>query len=186
LWDLSNFRLIRKIEHGTVIDSVRSKDEKIVEVARACGDSYIVVGFMNGDVGIYDLQFLQPMNKFGAHGQLVMNLAAAKRQPLLATCSHDQTIKIWSLRGVATCKRTLLGHRDFVLTVCFANKEQYVLSGAKDETIRLWNHENGHMLFTIRAHRNTLFEIDHHPRENCFASCSGDGLVCVWKYSIKP
>jgi WD40 repeat protein len=57
-----------------------------------------------------------------------------------------------------------------------------MITGSKDQTIRMWQHKTGRPLCTVSVHRNTLFEIDHHPSQRSFVSCGGDGVVCVWDY----
>ena len=70
-----------------------------------------------------------------------------------------------------------------VVSVCFSPDGDMVLSGSKDESLKGWNTKTGSCLFTIKAHQNTLFRVNHHPTENCFISCAGDGKVCVWEYN---
>jgi WD40 repeat protein len=57
-----------------------------------------------------------------------------------------------------------------------------MITESKDQTIKVWQYKAGRLLCTIQAQHNTLFEIDHHPRDKCFVSCGGDRVICVCDY----
>jgi WD40 repeat protein len=179
LWSLPDFQLIKTIQHG----SEPQKEEMIAAIAIGVDDEYVAVGFMNGSVGLYDPAFSQPMTSFQAHTEFLLNVVISK-DDLIATASHDRTAKLWLVRGVSSCRQTLTGHNDCVLAIAFSPKDPVLFTGSKDETIKCWHQKTGDNLFTLTGHRNTLFQIDHHPTERTIVSCSGDGLVCVWDYSL--
>ena len=181
IWEVGTWRLVRQLQH-----KVESKEDVVVSMTEAYDKSFVAVGFMNGSVGIYEPTFTQPMSKFHAHDAYLLGVVAAHNGPMIATCSHDRTVKLWSIGGVVSCKHTLQGHSDCVLTACFSPDDSIVFSGSKDETIKVWDQKSGQILFTISAYKNTQFKIDHHPVERMFVSCSGDGIVSVWKYDAKP
>ncbi|OHT10295.1 Transcriptional repressor tup12-related protein [Tritrichomonas foetus] len=185
IWDLKTCALVNKIQHGSTEEAKRDKSDLIISLAMAYDQSFVAVGFMNGSVGIYEPSFSQPMNTFNAHTEFMLNVSTANKSLLLATSSHDNSTKLWSLRGVASCKHTLLGHTNCVLTSSFSNDDSILFTGSKDENIKAWDVKTGNLLFTLTAHKNTLFEVDHHPLEKCFVTCSGDGIVCLWDYTSK-
>jgi WD40 repeat protein len=181
IWNVPEFTLFKSVPHG--VDGSIRKEEMIVAIAMGTDDEYIAVGFMSGIVGMYEPTFSQPISTFVAHQEFLLNVVISP-QDMIATASHDKTAKLWTLRGVASCKQTLRGHSDFVLTVAFAPHDPVVFTGSKDEKIKCWNQKTGEMLFTLNAHKNTLFQVDHHPFERTILACSGDGLVCLWDYLL--
>jgi WD40 repeat protein len=181
IWNVPEFTLAKTVTHG-VEGSIR-KEEMIVAIAMGSEDEYIAVGFMSGTVGMYEPTFSQPMSTFVAHPEFLLNVVISP-QDVIATASHDKTAKLWTLRGVASCRQTLKGHTDFVLTVAFAPNDPVVFTGSKDEKIKCWNQKTGENLFTLLAHKNTLFQLDHHPSDRTILACSGDGLVCLWDYLL--
>lgn len=185
LWDYNQKTLIKKIQHGETNDSKTGK-EMITSIALSNDHSFIAVGFMSGSVGIYEPTLTQPMNVFKAHHDAyVIHVSSANHSPILATSSNDNTIKIWVMRSIASCKQTLTDHSNCVITSCFSNDDSILFSGSKDETIKAWDYKKGELLFTIKPHGNTVFDICHHPTENMFVFCMGDGVVCLWKYVAK-
>lgn len=183
IWDTETFRLIRIITHGNLSET-QDPNSMIVALASPPDESFLAVGFMSGTVGIYSFDFDQPMSKFVAHQEYLFNVAISPFNSAIATASGDKTVKLWDLRGVANLMHTLQGHNDVVLAVCFSPHQPIVFTGSKDEKIVIWNQKTYSPLMTVTAHMNTMFDVCHHPTENCFVSCSGDGLVCVWSYSL--
>ena len=181
-WDLEKFQLINKFDHPSKDNET---DEMIVSLAMDPDESMIAVGFMSGSVGIYDPSFNEPMISFKAHEEHLLDVAISPFDFSIATGSHDKSAKVWNLRGPAKCKSTFPNHQNWVLSVCFSSKTPILFTGSKDEKIRAYSYPKNEHLFEIEAHKNTLFEIAHHPTQNLFIACSGDGLVCVWEYDIE-
>jgi WD40 repeat protein len=181
VWSIPEFQLIQMVQHG--VDGQTGKDEMIAALAIGADDEYVAVGFMNGTVGLYEPTFSQPMASFQAHSEFLFNVVISKKG-IIATASHDKSAKLWVIKGVPSCKHILTGHTDCVLAITFSPKDPVLFTGSKDETIKCWNEATGKLLFTLTGHKNTIFQIDHHPIERTIVSCSGDGLVCVWDYAL--
>ena len=59
---------------------------------------------------------------------------------LLASSSHDKTIKLWDIH-TGECLKTLHGHSGRVHSVCGLGPDRSLLaSGSWDKTIKLWGH----------------------------------------------
>jgi WD40 repeat protein len=181
MWSVPEFQLMRVIQHG--VEGQIQKKDMIVSVAFGRDDEFLGIGFMNGAVGMYEPTFSQPMSTFQAHNEILLSLVIS-RQDVIGTASHDKTVQLWSVRGVASCKHVLRGHEDSVVTLAFSPNDPVVFTGSKDEAIKCWSQKTGENLFTIKGHTNTIFQIDHHPTERAIVSCGGDGLVCVWDYEL--
>ena len=182
LWDLSNYTLIKAIEHPAK-DSDQKEDMIVsIDCIENSPEPFIAVAFMNGNVGIYDIKFEQPMLLFKAHDENLMNLKISPFDSSIATGSQDKTAKVWILKHRPTHQTTLSHHKSLILALAFKPNGKMLLTGSKDETICGWDYSKSELLFEIIAHKNTVFEIFHHPTENAFVSCSGEGLVCYWTY----
>lgn len=184
VWNLETMSLTTKQSHGNSEPSKNNQDNMIVSLTKDDEESFIAVGFMDGYVGLYAPDLQSSPNRFPAHDQYLLDVATSPLDCTIATSSHDCTTKIWVLRGVASCRGTLVGHTDLVLSTAFSPFETICFTGSKDETIKVWNHKSLNLLFTIAMKENTIFEIAHHPTEKMFASCSGSGSVAVWTYNI--
>ncbi len=56
---------------------------------------------------------------------------------LLLTCSGDKTTRVWDVQE-GTCVKTLEGHSDEVFAALFNYTSDVILTGSKDNTLRLW------------------------------------------------
>ena len=182
VWDLQQFvlRLKKSPPPGS------NEDHIVVDLSLAHDESFLAVGFMNGTVALYRPETLEPITNEPIrvyNKNNLLGLALSYDDNYLATAGQDHTASLWSLVGKPRQKQTFTGHEDLVITVCFSPDGDMVLSGSKDESLKGWNTKTGSCLFTIKAHQNTLFRVNHHPTENCFISCAGDGKVCVWEYN---
>lgn len=185
-WDLDQKSLIKIIKHRDEknLNNRTNVEGKIVALAYSNDKQYIAVGFMDGIVGIYENNFTKEMMKFTAHDQYLFDLAISKANGLLATASADFSVRLWNLNAVAECQKSLLGHSNIVMTISFSNLDSVIFTGSKDEMMIGWKIESGEQLFTIEFHENTVFKIIHHPNERSFLSCSGDGMISMWDYSL--
>jgi WD40 repeat protein len=68
----------------------------------------------------------------------------------LASCSSDQTIKIWDIYDGNLIK-TLVGHRSFVNCIVVINSI-YLASGSDDKTVKIWNTDTGNLKYTLKGH----------------------------------
>lgn len=177
VWDMKTHNQVKQLIHSN-----NTTDGTIVDISTTPDVPFYAIGFMNGQIGIYDELFEQPMMSFSGHSSVLMGLSVSPNDDAIGTVSQDKTVKVWSMRGIAMCKHTLKGHEDIVITISFSPKAPLLMTGSKDQTIRIWDQKTGICYCSIAAHKNTVFEIDHHPKTNSFVSCSGEGLVCVWEY----
>ena len=184
LWDIETLKLVKEIKHGQNVDKSINKNGAIVALSSDSDETLVAIGFLNGSVGIYESSFQQPMNIFIAHSDYLMSINIISADCMIVTTSHDKTVKIWSLKGIASCKHVLTQHSDLVLNSSACEKEKFLLTGSKDETIKGWNYQTGELLFSIQCQKNSIFDIDHHPTQSCFVTCSGDGSVVVWDYEL--
>ncbi|KAH0784971.1 Transcriptional repressor tup12-related protein [Histomonas meleagridis] len=180
IWDTKTYKVIKVIpENGGKFES------PIIGMAAADGAPFYIVGFANGRIGIFDEDFMQPMISFIGHENEVFSVALSAYDNCIGTSSSfEQIVKIWSLRGVASLRQTLIGHTGFVKTIAFSSLQQLVFTGSSDKSICMWQYITGVKVAEIRMHDDEISCLSHHPRKKSFASCSKDGIICVWDYDF--
>ena len=127
--------------------------------------------------------FEQPIKIFEAHHEFIYKISISPDDSLIATSSHDTTTKLWTIGPIIKCIKQLKGHTDFVVSSSFSPDGKFIFTGSKDETICCWDVESGALLYVLIIQKNTVFQVDHHPKTQSFISCSADGLICVWNYT---
>jgi WD40 repeat protein len=108
------------------------------------------------------------------HHDYVTFVTFAPDGALIASCSCDHTVRLWSLstRQKLAC---LEGHTDIVLSVAFSPNGTRLVSTSDDKTVRVWDAVN----FTQVAELGTHY-VDI---ESFFATFSLDGktiLTRLW------
>ena len=78
------------------------------------------------------------------------------------------------------CLFTLLGHLDYIRTVCFHQEHPWILSCSDDQTIRIWNWQSRSCVSVLTGHNHYVMSAQFHPTEDMVVSASLDQTVRVW------
>lgn len=98
-----------------------------------------------------------------------------------ATASLDRSIKVWSLSS-AIPNFSLEGHERGVNCVDYypGGDKPYIVSGADDHTLRVWDYQTRSCVSVLEGHTNNLCAVAFHPRLPFILSGSEDGTVRIW------
>lgn len=90
-------------------------------------------------------------------------------------------IKIWDVQTGREF-RTLTGHTEDIMSVCYSNDGRQIISGARDQTAKIWSSDNGREIRTISLGNNpTLNSVVISPNGKMVASSFGyDKSIIVW------
>jgi len=86
----------------------------------------------------------------GGHTKPVFKVARHPTQPLLVTCSADQTVRIWNLDSGAAV-RTLSGHTDWVYTIALSPDGNLIASGSWNGEVKVWKVADGALVKAFNA-----------------------------------
>jgi hypothetical protein len=81
----------------------------------------------------------------GGHTKPVLKLIANPKQPLLATCSADASVRLWNADSGAAV-RTLTGHTDYVYALAFSPDGNLLASGSFNGEVRIWKVADGSLV----------------------------------------
>jgi WD40 repeat protein len=76
--------------------------------------------------------------------------------------------------------RTFEGHKGEIKGVAFSPDGRYGLSGAKDETARLWDLSTGKEIRVFRGHTKEVWSVAYHPNGRQVFTASWDTTVRLW------
>jgi WD40 repeat protein len=128
---------------------------------------------------VWDVERKKALAVLKGHEDIVNYVAFKPRTHLLASASHDTTVRIWDA-DAARELAVLRGHEKAVECVGFNHNGERLASSSMDQTIRLWDTAKLQTVTTLRGHQSRVWSIQFHPNGNRLVSVSLDGTGRIW------
>jgi len=122
---------------------------------------------------------------FESHVHYVMMIKINPRDTnTFASASLDRSIKVWGLTA-GTPHFSLEGagaHERGVNCIDYypGGDKPYLLSGADDRTVKIWDYQTKACLQTLEGHSHNVSSVCFHPRLPLIVTASEDGTVRLW------
>eukprot|EP00013_Stygamoeba_regulata_P013785 CAMPEP_0177683220 /NCGR_PEP_ID=MMETSP0447-20121125/31671_1 /TAXON_ID=0 /ORGANISM="Stygamoeba regulata, Strain BSH-02190019" /LENGTH=240 /DNA_ID=CAMNT_0019192765 /DNA_START=124 /DNA_END=843 /DNA_ORIENTATION=- len=120
------------------------------------------------------------------HENEVKGVAWAATRPLLATCSRDKSVWIWTLESNQEfeCLSVMHGHTQDVKSVTWHPTEEVLFSCSYDNSVKVWvedaDEEEWSCAQTLMQHNSTVWEVAV-SKDGLLASASDDKTVIIWQ-----
>lgn len=127
--------------------------------------------------------FSYQMRNVGRHDDEVLGVFVNEDNTMVATCSLDETIKLWSLPDGNEI-RTLRGHLGQVNNVSFSGNDLWLASASSDRTVRIWDVKTGELLKVLRGHTDQVIGVYFSQDDSAtfVASTSFDNTIKLWDW----
>jgi WD40 repeat protein len=158
LWDVDSGGQKQTLRHtGEVNCLAYSADGRLL----ASGDDHTL--------RVWDLRSGEPIRSFRGHSADVSGVAFSPDSRRLASCSHDQTIRIWDLE--ADLETLTLRHPDAVFGLAFRPDGCFLASAGLDGTVRIWDATKTEMeRLVLPGHEGDIKLLAYRPDGRQFAS----------------
>jgi WD40 repeat protein len=87
----------------------------------------------------------------GGHGSAVFKVALHPTQPILATCSADNSVRLWNADNGAATKTLAPAHTDWVFAVAFSPDGNMVAAGGFNGEVKIWKVADGAVVKAFNA-----------------------------------
>lgn len=156
--------------------------DSYVKVVSTSRDGSAMTWKTNADRHSVESEYAIPDRRLEGHTGFVSCVALAHAGEYAVTASWDRSLRLWNLRtGEAKCK--LLKHTKDVLACAFSPDDRQIVSGGRDNVVRVWNvmgecmHE-----FTQNCHSDWISSVCFSPslEQPLVVSGGWDNAVKVW------
>mmetsp|Transcript_7942 Transcript_7942/g.20716 ORF Transcript_7942/g.20716 Transcript_7942/m.20716 type:complete len:282 (+) Transcript_7942:794-1639(+) len=160
---------------------------KVVEGRFITGDCRKNIHLWNAREATFDVDQVP----FVGHKASVEDLQwSPNEQNVFASCSVDQTIRIWDARKKNGSALGVHAHKTDVNVISWNAKVPYLMaSGADDGSIRVWDlrsFKEGSPAAEFMWHKKAVTSIEWCPQESSMLAVSGeDDQVTIWDMSVE-
>ncbi|MBD2771613.1 serine/threonine-protein kinase [Iningainema tapete] len=126
------------------------------------------------------LQNWRLVSTLNGHSGSVFSVAISPDGKTLASCSHDNTIKLWNLtteQKICTLKGQK-GHSGSIRSLAISPDGCTVVSGST--RIKAWNLATGKEICTLEGHHDSVSSVAINPNGKVIASGSFDKNIKLW------
>ncbi|CAF2561972.1 unnamed protein product [Rotaria sp. Silwood2] len=191
LWDFQTYQCVK---------TMRGHDHNVSSITFTPSGDHIISSSRDNTIKIWEVSTTFCIKTLIGHQKWVRMVRVYQDGTLIASSSDDHTIRIWSLPN-GECKSELRGHDHVVECIAWApdsagphilepvpnggieipmRSGPYLVSGARDKTIRMWDVTNGLCLFILTGHDNWVRGLLFHPGGKYLLSCADDKTLRVW------
>ena len=126
---------------------------------------WVLCSLHNGWIQLYDYRMKVKLDQFEEHEGPVRGIHFHPTgEDLFVSGGDDYKIKIWNHK-LRRCLYTLGAHLDYIRTVEFHRKYQWIASASDDQTVRIWNWKTREPLAVLAGHNHYVMCARFHPTD---------------------
>jgi WD40 repeat protein len=171
-WQLGSGKMIRQMtgHSGGITSLAVSRDGKVA-----------LTGSSDRSLKLWNLGTGKDVKTITGHADSVTAVALSPSGKWAASGSADNTVRVWYLPddGKDVEPIVLEGHTREVTAIAFLS-EGRILSASQDQTMRLWNVEDGKLSLTFKGHKNWITSLAVSSDGKQAITTSDDLTIKVW------
>jgi WD40 repeat protein len=182
LWDVATGDLVRVIRlpvpawvGGELYCLAMAPDGKTIAVAGRVNDQ----GRDGSPIYVIDLETGRMIRTLTDHTDSVTALAFGPGGTRLASCSADQTARVWDV-ATGKCETVLRGHTAGLTDVAISPDGELIATTARDATFRIWPIAGGKAMHIFVNMEHPTARIAWAPDSKLVATGNTDGSISLW------
>ncbi len=130
---------------------------------------------------LWEIDAKESILTFPDHQNPVYAVAVKADGTVGYSVGEDNQLRTWKAAAEGKQIRTSGGHGKVILKLVSHPKQPILVTCSADQTVRLWNADNGAAVRTLGGHTDYVYAVAISPDGNLIASGSFDGEVRIWK-----
>jgi WD40 repeat protein len=176
VWDLSGGPANAKLEQ-----TIENHADWVFGVAFTPDGKHLLTGSRDKTAKVWDLAAKESVITFPDHQNGVYAVAASKDGKFGYSGGEDAQLRTWNAAGEGKQVRASGGHGRAVLKLVPHPKQPLLVTCSADNTVRIWNADNGAAVRALSGHTDQVFAVAVSPDGSLIASGSFNGEVKIWK-----
>ncbi|KAH9642122.1 hypothetical protein HF086_007432 [Spodoptera exigua] len=152
----------------------------VSQIAASPSGNHIAVGYVDGNINIYELINNEIVCVFAGHKSAVTCLQYDEQGHRLVSGAKDTEVILWDVVA-ETGKARFSGHKGPITSVLFVNSKNCVISTSKDTFTKFWDIETKHCFKTLGGHQMEIWSAVLLKEERYLVTGSMDQELRVWK-----
>lgn len=140
---------------------MQAHDLAILSLKYSHNDDWLLSGDQSGVLKYWQPNF-NNVNIITAHNDGIRDVAFSPNDSKFLTCSDDSTLKIWNFNN-AKEERSLVGHHWDVKSADWHPDLGLIVSGSKDNLIKLWDPRASSCITTLHGFKHTITKTKFQP-----------------------
>jgi len=167
---------------GLACPSTLDTPLKVVSTSR----DKTIVAWKGTDRLSNDPEAIKPARRLEGHSGFVSDVALSNNAEFALTAAWDRSLRLWNLK-TGDCITKFHGHEKDVLCCAFSPDNRQIISGGRDNKLKMWN-VKGDCMYTMSdkdSHTDWVSCVRFSPAITAplIVSGSWDNLVKVWNLS---
>jgi WD40 repeat protein len=176
VWDLSGGVAAAKLEQA-----FENHADWVMGVCLAPDGKHLLTASRDKTAKVWDLTAKESVLTFPEHQNTVYDVTIKADNSVGFSVGEDNQLRTWAATGEGKQVRASGGHGKAVLKVARHPKEPLLVTASADNTVRIWNLDNGANVKTLTGHTDQVFAVAISPDGALIASGSFNGEVKLWK-----
>jgi len=179
--DLNRLMVIKKIQHS-------EKSARAITINQKTGE--IAVGYSDNFIRVFDIETLQLIREWPAHGNSVFTVRYSPDYNFLFSGSRDARLKVWDVKASYTQAAEIVAHMYAINHLDFSQDGKHFVTCSMDKSIKVWSTEELRLLKVIdkarhAGHGTSINKLLWTNHENQLLSASDDKTISVWNINFE-